>query len=172
VHVVVISGPIASGKSTLSRAVAVRLQERFGIEGAVIDLDLIYEMLDPQGRLKADTRTWSAARRVAGRLATALLAEGRSVVAEGDFAGEGELPEFVAELPNDIDPRLVLLEVSFAKAFERALADSSRGVSKDRAFLSRHYSEFVSAWDGQNALRLDTGSATVAETADAVVESL
>ena len=102
-HVVVISGPIASGKSTLSRAVAVRLQERFGIEGAVIDLDLIYEMLDPQGRPKADTRTWSAARRVAGRLATALLAEGRPIVAEGDFAGEGELPEFLAE-KRRVDP--------------------------------------------------------------------
>lgn len=169
---VVISGPIASGKSTLSRAVAVRLQERFGIESAVIDLDLIYEMLDPQGGHKADTRTWAAARRVAGRLATALLAEGRFVVAEGHFAGKGELPEFVAELPDDIDLRLVFLEVSFAKAFERASADPSRGVSKDRAFLSRHYSEFVSAWGRQDALCLDTGSATVAETADAVVESL
>src|SRR4051812_39881233 len=95
--VVVIGGPIASGKSTLSRAVATRLQERHGVEGAVIDLDLVYEMLDPQGRPKADPATWSAARRVAGRLASALLAEGRAAVVEGDFTRERALIEFASE---------------------------------------------------------------------------
>jgi shikimate kinase len=162
VFVVVIGGPIASGKSTLSRAVAVRL------EGAVVDLDLVYELLDPHGP-KSSAALWSAARRVAGRLAGALLAEGRSVVVEGDFAGEGALAEFASELPSGVHPRLVLLDVDFEKAFERASADPTRGVSRDRAFLSRHYTEFASAWDGQDVLQLNTGAATVDETAAAVV---
>jgi hypothetical protein len=172
VFVVVISGPIASGKSTLSRAVARRLQELDGVEGAAIDLDLVYEMLDPQQRPKADSVIWSAARRVAGRLAAAFLIEGRPVVAEGDFADEGALDEFVAGLPAGVHPRLVLLEVEFTKALERASADPTRGVSRDRTFLSRHYREFVSAWDDAEVLHLDTGQATVDESADTVMEWL
>jgi hypothetical protein len=172
VQVVVISGPIASGKSTLSGAVARRLQGRDGVEGATIDLDLVYEMLDPQRRPKADSTIWSAARRVAGRLATAVLAEGRPVVAEGDFADAGALDEFVAELPAGVQPQLVLLSVKFTKAFERASADPARGVSRNRAFLSKHYCDFVCAWDEADVLRLDTGQATVEESASAVMEWL
>ena len=94
------------------------------------------------------------------------------MVAEGDFAGEGELNEFVARLPAGVHPRLVLLEVEFAKAFERASADPTRGVSRNRTFLSRHYREFVSAWDDADVLHLDTGQATVDESADTVMEWL
>ena len=46
VLVVVISGPIASGKSALSRAVAAQLEEAEEVATAVIDLDLVYEMHD------------------------------------------------------------------------------------------------------------------------------
>ena len=99
--IAVIGGPIASGKSSLGRVTAARLQDVRGAEVAVIDLDLIYEMLDPRarsGRPKSDERMWSQARRLAGRLAAALLAEGRQVVAEGNFAGDQSLAEFEREL--------------------------------------------------------------------------
>ena len=43
--VVVISGPIASGKSALSRVVAAQLEEAEEVATAVIDLDLVYETL-------------------------------------------------------------------------------------------------------------------------------
>ena len=172
VGVVVVSGPIASGKSTLSRAVAVRLGNTEGVGGAAIDLDLVYEMLDPRGRPKNDATLWSAARRAAGRLAAALLAEGRPVVAEGDFAGEAALAEFVAELPDGVHLHLVVLDVDVATALERALADPTRGLSRDRTFLSSHYEEFVAGWDGQNVLRLDTGHVTIDEAANAVIEWL
>jgi hypothetical protein len=168
VLVVVVSGPIASGKSTLSRAVAARLRSTGGVEGAVIDLDLVYEMLGPLGRPKNDAALWATARRVAGRLATALLAEGRAVIAEGDFAGERALIEFVSELPEGLHPRLVLLDVDFAKALERTAADPTRGLSRDRRFLFEHYREFVSGWDGRDVLHLDTGELSVDEAASAV----
>ena len=75
---VLISGPIASGKSALSRAVAAQLEEASGASVAVIDLDMVYEMLD-RGP-KADERVWAQARRIAGRLGSVFLGEGRSVV--------------------------------------------------------------------------------------------
>ena len=167
--VVVVSGPVASGKSTLSRAVAARLGETAGAAGAVIDLDLVYEMLDPQGRPKDDAVLWSAARRVAGRLASALLAEGRPVVAEGDFFGERALAEFVTELPSGVEPRLVLLGLDFPTAFARASADPTRGLSKDPSFLARNYREFAPGWDGRDVLHLHTGQMSVDEAASAVL---
>ncbi len=42
----VVTGPMASGKSTLARAVACELERR-GAKAAAVDLDLVYEMLDP-----------------------------------------------------------------------------------------------------------------------------
>jgi shikimate kinase len=173
VPVVVICGPIASGKSELSLAVAARLESACGVPSSAIDLDSVYEMLDPQRGPKDDQSLWANARRVAGGLASVLLREGRVVVAEGgDFATEEELAEFERELPEDTAVRLVLLDVDFDTALQRARADESRGVSKDEAFLSRHYAEFRTDWADRDALRLDTGTASLAESARAVVEWL
>jgi shikimate kinase len=166
--VILISGPIASGKSALSRAVAAQLEEASDAPVAVIDLDLVYEMLD-RGP-KADERVWAQARRIAGRLGSVLLSEGRSVVVEGgDFGTKAALAEFETELPPPAAVRLVLLSVDFETALKRARSDHSRGVSKDRAFLAAHYAEFRTDWLGRDALNLDTGSASLAETARSVV---
>jgi adenylylsulfate kinase-like enzyme len=66
VLVVVITGPIASGKSTLGRAVAEEFKA-VGTQAAVIDLDLMYEMLDPSRAAKTDETKWTQARRVTAR---------------------------------------------------------------------------------------------------------
>jgi shikimate kinase len=170
--VAVIGGPIASGKSSLSRATGARLEEVGGIEVGVIDLDLIYEMLDPRGRsgrAKSDERLWSQARRVAGRLAAALLAEGRHVVAEGNFAADRSLAEFERELPADIRLRLIMLDVDFETTLRRTEADASRGLSKDPAFLSGHYEAFSPQWREREVLQLDTGALSLAEATDVLV---
>jgi shikimate kinase len=170
--VTVISGPIASGKSSLSRAAATRLEETGETKAAVIDLDVVYEMLDPQGRSgrpKSDERLWSQARRTAGRLAALFVADDRCVVAEGNFAADHALREFEAELPADVQLRLVMLNIDFEVALRRTQADPSRGLSKDRSFLARHHREFTPEWHGYEVLPLDTGALSVAEAAEAVV---
>jgi hypothetical protein len=173
VLVVLISGPIASGKSALSRAVAAQLEESSGASSAVIDLDLVYEMLWVRDGRKNDERVWAQARRVAGRLGRVLLGEGRSVLMEGgDFSTEAALAEFESELPPQAAVRLVLLTVDFETALARAHSDPCRGMSKNAAFLSRHYAEFSTDWSGRDVLKLDTGSASLAETARSVVEWL
>ena len=170
--VAVIGGPLASGKSSLSRATATRLEEVSEAEVAVIDLDVVSEMLDPRGGPgvpKSDERLWSQARRVAGRLSAMFLAEGRHVVAEGNFPGDRALRDFERELPADARLRLVMLDVAFETALRRAQADASRGLSKDASFLSAHYSEFSLRWREHDVLQLDTGAISLAEAADAVV---
>jgi hypothetical protein len=75
-------------------------------------------------------------------------------------------------LPEDAAVRLVRLDVDFEAALRRARADDSRGVSKDATFLSRHYAKFRTDWDDRDILTLDTGSASLAETARSVVDWL
>ena len=173
VLVVLISGPIASGKSALGRAVAGRLDEVPGSGCAVIDLDLVYEMLDPRRRPKSDQQLWAEARRVAAGVAGVLLGEGRSVVVEGgDFSTKEQLDEFEHELPGDAEVRLVRLDVDLETALRRTRADDSRGVSKDAAFMSGHYAEFRTDWGDRDVLKLDTDSASLAETASPVLDWL
>jgi shikimate kinase len=173
VLVVVICGPIASGKSELSREVARQLELECGIASSVIDLDLVYEMLGVQRGPKSDQKVWAQARRVAGGLADLLLREGRAVVAEGgDFATEEELAEFERELPEGTAVRLVRLDLDFETALQRARADDSRRVSKEDGFLATHYAEFRTDWVNREVLRLDTGTAAIAQAGRAVVEWL
>jgi hypothetical protein len=139
----------------------------------VIDLDLVYEMLDVRLRPKADERLWRQSRRVAGQLASLLLRNGCLVVVEGgDFTTRDALSEFESELPKEAVVRLVLLDVDFETALERARLDDSRRISKDRAFLTAHYADFSAEWSGRDYLQLDTGSVSLADAARAVVESL
>ena len=170
--VVVIGGPIASGKSSLGRATAARLEELDGARVGVIDLDLIYEMLDPQsgsGRAKNDERLWSQARRVAGRLSAILLVERLHVVVEGNFAEDHSLAEFERALPGPARLRLIMLDVDFEIALQRTQADASRGLSKDPVFLSAHYELFSPQWREREVLHLNTGALSLADATEAVI---
>ena len=66
--VIVVTGPIASGKSTIARELALEL-ERTPMRVAVIDLDLVYERLAANGP-KVDAATWTLARHAAAIQAT------------------------------------------------------------------------------------------------------
>ena len=81
-----ITGPIASGKSAIAQAVAHEVR-RGGMRTAVIDLDLLYDMLDDRvGVGKRDEATWQIVRSAAGALSDALFAAGTEVVVvEGDL---------------------------------------------------------------------------------------
>ena len=81
---IVINGSIASGKSTIARAYARHLAAR-GIEVAVIDLDLLYDMRQhPPGVAKDDEEMWTMARHAAAALTDTFLSDGiRDVVVEG-----------------------------------------------------------------------------------------
>jgi hypothetical protein len=109
--------------------------------GAVVDLDLVYEMLDPGRGVKDDAEVWRAARRAAGAIAGVLLADGRDVVVEGDFRTAAKRSELAAGLPGAVDARWVTLRAGFEEALRRAQADPTRGLSRDPAFLRAHYDE-------------------------------
>jgi AAA domain-containing protein len=139
--VIVINGPVASGKSTVARALA-REVERRGRTAAAIDLDLLYETLEHNGARKDDNRKWHRARLAAAALAGCLEADGVDVViVEGDFLAAIGRSTFVAALERAAAPRFVTLWLSFDDAAVRIAADASRTFSRDLAFLRQHYDD-------------------------------
>jgi predicted kinase len=171
VFLIVITGPIASGKSTLALAVARKL-EHIGMRAAVVDLDLMYEMLDPGRSEKTDERKWESARRVSAWLADALLAEGLAVIVEGDFLTGDAREQFCGALASPAQPQFVMLRVSPDLALTRVQADPTRGLSRDPAFLRQHYEATAAAVSEVSStdIAIDTGVVPIAEAARTVAE--
>lgn len=170
VVLVVVTGQIASGKSTVARAVARELQ-RNGTNAAVVDLDVIYEILDPARDPKVNQAKWTHARRLAAQIAGALLAEGVHVVVEGEFLTSDQRAEFTNALQPVTPVRFVTLRVPFEVALERANADPSRGLSLDPTFLASHYESTAEAIRSipSSDLTLETSAIGVEEAARRVV---
>ena len=169
---IVICGPIASGKSTVARAVA-QLFERQGTEAAAIDLDVVYEMLEHDGGPKASPTIWGRARRAAAALTDALLQDGVGVVVvEGDFLTPEQRTEFVTALRSSIAPVFVTVHVSIDLALQRVQRDPTRGISHDPRFLRRHYEQLEEAVRSRPVtdLVVDTASVSVDEAARAIAE--
>ena len=170
---IVISGPIASGKSSLARGVARELR-REGVATAVVDLDQLYDM--QTGALdgpKADSARWKAARHAAAALAESFAADGIAVViVEGSFQSRPDRLLLTGSRRPRSDVLFVTLRVSYEEALRRAQSDPTRGVSRDPTFLRRHYersSKLAIAPRGD--LVIDTESCAEEEEIAAVVRA-
>lgn len=138
--VIVITGPIASGKSTVAGALAREL-ELMGVRAAVIDLDLVHDQSTNDGS-PSDESSWTLARRETAIAATALQEDGIAVViAEGSFNLPSDRATFTRQLRSSAEPVFVTLRVSFEEALRRAQSDPTRGRSRDPAFLGAHFAE-------------------------------
>jgi hypothetical protein len=151
--VLVIVGPIGSGKSTVSRALATRLRLS-GRMVAVIDFDAIVAMIGGFEQLQAYTShvqtgnsaapspDWlKVARGAHGRLVGCWSSHGADVVVQGPFASAEEEEPFLQELPAGIKLRRLRLMVSYETALNRVLKDETpRNLSRDPTFLrAAHY---------------------------------
>ena len=130
---VVITGPIGAGKSSVALALANRLSEQ-GRSAAVVDLD------DTVATLHAPTedaeQTWDIARAIHGRLVGEWLAAGVDVViAHGPFYSRAEDAALMSRVPALSARRRVMILATYEVALERVASDPSRGLSKDPAFL-------------------------------------
>jgi adenylylsulfate kinase-like enzyme len=136
--VIVITGPIGSGKSTVAGEVAREL-ERLDIRAAVIDLDLVYDRLVATGSTSGDA-TWTVARTETATIANAFLEEGVAVViAEGSFNVPSDRAAFAQHLRPGSELVFVTLRVSFEEALRRAQGDPTRGRSRDPQFLGEYF---------------------------------
>lgn len=140
-QLVVITGPIAAGKSS----VALRLADQFrdaGRSAVVVDLDdTVAAVHAPPQDVE---RSWERARKVHGRLVGEWLSSGvGAVIVDGPFYTKGETSTMMAHVPNGVRARRVLLLASFEVTLDRVALDASRGVSKIPSVLRRLYEEFA-----------------------------
>jgi thymidylate kinase len=129
---VVVAGPQASGKSTLAAALTAELR-RQGERVALVELDQIAAMALPT------LPSWEAAHHVfesaAGLWARTELT---CVIAEGSGTQE-EVLRLMNQAPSDAVTVTVVTTAPFEVALDRAQADPTRGISKERGFLSSVY---------------------------------
>jgi len=171
--VIVITGPIASGKSTVAQALAAKLDDA-GRRAAVIDLDLVHDELIAQGT-PADDVAWSLARDRAAAQANGLVADGVDVViAEGSFNVPSDRARFAGSLRIGEAPVYVTLQVSFEEALRRAQGDPTRGRSRDPDFLRSHFADRgdVLAAVPATDIVIDTERTTAAAAATAITDRL
>ena len=157
VLVVLLVGPQASGKSTVARSLVEALRER-DERAALIELDAIAGMALPT------LPSWDVAADV---FATVIGEWARSdltcVVAEG-IASRSEIDLVSARVPEPAAIMTIALTTPLGTAVPRALADPTRGISRDERWLSDRYDE----WRRERALidedlALDMGSLSVQE---------
>jgi shikimate kinase len=140
-QLVVITGPIASGKSVVSNALADRLYAA-GFSVAVADLDDTVATMDASS--EELELTWDRAREVHGDLVGQWLSSGVDVViAHGPFYSASETHALLRQVPAGIAVRRVMLLANYEVALERVTGDSSRGLSKDPTFLRSTYERFL-----------------------------
>jgi shikimate kinase len=140
-QLVVITGPIASGKSRVATALADRVRAS-GLSVAVADLDDTVATMDASSEeLEV---TWNKAREVHGDLVGELLASGvDAVIAHGPFYSESDSFALLRQVPPGVAVRRVMLLATYDVALERVTGDSSRGRSKDPSFLRSTYERFT-----------------------------
>lgn len=135
---VVIVGPIASGKSTVAAALGLELR-RTGRRVAVLDLDDVVDTIGGFADLAPED--FHRTQVVFGQLVRSWLDQGVDVIAHGPFVSAEEDDTLVHALPDGIEPRRVLLTTTFAVALERVTADPDR--------LLAHHPEALEALHGR-----------------------
>jgi hypothetical protein len=127
-QLVMISGPIAAGKSTLAIEL-VRLLRTNGSSVALTDLDTVAEMALPT------LPGWTCAHRIHAQLVGAWLATDVDVVVDEGTSTTEEVQQVLAEVPAGITVFHVVLTANYDRSLARARADPGRGLSKDPDFL-------------------------------------
>lgn len=136
---VVIVGPIASGKSTVAEALGAALRGA-GRSVAVLDLDDVVEAVG--GFVDLTPEHFHRAQVVFGQLVRSWLDQDVHVVAHGPLVSSDEDAVLIQALPPGIRPRRVLLTTTRCVAFERVAADPERLLSEYPEVLDAMYDRF------------------------------
>ena len=137
---VVVIGPIASGKSSVATALADGLTAR-GSSVALVDIDDVVFM--SRAPLDSVDELWARGRAVHGRLVGAWLDSGVDVViAHGPAFTESETSALMSSVGRTVPVLRVLLTCPHDVAVQRVARDPERVFSKDAEFLRRTYERF------------------------------
>jgi hypothetical protein len=133
---VVIIGPIGSGKSTVACALGDRFRQT-GRSVAVLDFDDVVDTIG--GFVDLAPEHFRQAQIVHGQLVGAWLRQGLDVIAHGPFFEAHELDALLHAVPEGIEPRRVQLLTTYTVALDRVASDPARKPSKQPEFLRHAY---------------------------------
>lgn len=125
---VLIAGPIAAGKSAVSRRLAEELRAA-GRQLALVELDAIADMARPT------LPDWAYAQRIFAAVTGQWLGTGLDLVIAESVSDRAELADLLRHVPAGTPVLTVVVTCPVEVALERALADPTRGISRERDFL-------------------------------------
>lgn len=169
---VVITGPIAAGKSAVAKELAISLKQDHRT-AVVVDLDEVVATIHAPPERTG--QVWSMVRAVHGHLVGEWLTSAVDVViVDGPFYSTAETSTMMRGVPEGVRPLRVLLMASFKVALDRVAMDPSRGISKIPSVLRTLYDEFESQLPNveQCDLTFDSSATTVEEIVHAVRQKL
>ena len=168
-HLIVITGPVAGGKSSTSAVVASQLRQTLG-PSAVVGLDELY-LMAKQGSSWGEQQSWERARQGAAALADAWFASGiRFVVVDGEFFTPEEWTQFRTHLHTAPLVTFLTLRASYEEVYQRAQGDHTRGASREPAFLKELHTHFNNALPFLQSMGkvINTEAASLPEIADQI----
>jgi shikimate kinase len=170
---VVLTGPVGSGKSSTASAVATQLRA-LGLPTANIDLDLVYCMARQRDGF-GEEDVWKVARRGAAALADVFFrSDVRAVVVEGGFFTQVERNDLIDALSTDVRVVAVTLQVSFDCALRRVQADSDPGrvASRNPVILRWLHDQYVAAipYLSQCSTVVDANEVLIQDVVDRITE--
>ena len=170
-HLIVVNGPIASGKTTTAEALAAWARSR-GLKAAAIEMDYVINIVRGTDWTKPWTAMdWRMARSLACAIIDRLCEQDTTLVAlSGQFFDRYERQELTGALTSGPDIRFVTLETSLEETLRRCAADDGRVLTKDAAFVSRIYSGLNWKDLPADELFLSTEKLSTDEVVDAIVQ--
>jgi tRNA uridine 5-carbamoylmethylation protein Kti12 len=146
---VLITGPIASGKTTTARSLAQRHRDA-GRSSAAIDLDDFVEMVAGSDWSSVRREHWQIAGRAAVAAIGSLLDSGiESVYLAGPFFSARLRALILDALASHTEVACVVLDVSLDETIRRAAGDTHRGLTSDPDFIRKIFATIV--WDELSA---------------------
>jgi lactoylglutathione lyase len=171
-RLLIISGPIASGKSSVAQRLAADFRAA-GRSAAVLDLDRMYMMLDDSAIMSSPAIGRQARRAAAALVDHYVLESINLVIVEGEFWTLAQRQEFVGHLTTPVAPAVVTLHVAVEEAQQRvATATDGRRLSRIPAVLRQSHADFARAPAIDGDITIETRRLSVAEVAALVSSAL
>lgn len=159
-RLIMISGAIATGKSTIAAALADLLRNQ-GKSVAVTDLDTVADM--------SARHDWDWAHNVHGSLVAAWLNTPIDVVIDEGTCNLAEVQTVLTRIPDSTIVQHVVLRADYQASLERAQNDPTRGISRNPEFLRRDHDRFADAsTDLPRGLQLHVEGRSPADLADEI----
>ncbi|APX33731.1 hypothetical protein BH708_14560 [Brachybacterium sp. P6-10-X1] len=159
---VVIAGPLAAGKSAVSRRLADSLRAE-GHQLALVELDQIADMARPT------LPDWADAHRIFAAVTAQWLEAGLDLVIAESVSDRAEHDRMLRSVPAGTPALTVDLTCEVETALGRAQADSTRGLSRDEGFLRRAHARWAEELPQIPAdLLLDSGTTSIDESAQQI----